>query len=226
MPVAAIATWWRFIPSAHLGGDAFGYHRIDADRTAIYLLDVCGHGVAAALHSVSVINAIRRETLPSANFRHPAEVLGALNQTFPMDDHDNLFLTIWYGVYDAPRRLLRYASAGHPPAHLVSPSLSESVPLLTKALPIGIFPDVAFDESEADVAAGSRLYIFSDGAYEVETSEGRNFGVPEFARILVESPGALAEEPDRIEKRVRDLMIGGSFSDDFSLLCVEFEAGS
>ena len=48
-----IHTEWTFIPSARLGGDSFGYHWIDEDHFAIYLLDVCDHGVGPALLSVS-----------------------------------------------------------------------------------------------------------------------------------------------------------------------------
>ena len=73
--MAGIRADWRFIPSADLGGDAFGYHRLDDDQVAIYLLDVCGHGVGAALLSVSALNAIRGEALPNTDFRDPAAVL-------------------------------------------------------------------------------------------------------------------------------------------------------
>jgi sigma-B regulation protein RsbU (phosphoserine phosphatase) len=58
-----IRTDWEFIPSTSLGGDSFGYHWIDADHFAMYLLDVCGHGVGAALLSISVINTLRSESL-------------------------------------------------------------------------------------------------------------------------------------------------------------------
>ncbi|MFY8215445.1 MAG: response regulator, partial [Chthoniobacterales bacterium] len=47
---------WRYIPSTELGGDAFGYHMIDDSHLAIYLLDVCGHGVGASLLSVTAMN--------------------------------------------------------------------------------------------------------------------------------------------------------------------------
>ncbi len=57
---------WRFVPSTALGGDALGYHWIDEDSFAIYLIDVCGHGVGAALHSVSVLNVLRSQK-PSAH---------------------------------------------------------------------------------------------------------------------------------------------------------------
>ena len=58
-----IQTDWRFMPSVELGGDAFGYHWLDDDHFAIYLLDVCGHGVKAALLSISAMNVVRNQTL-------------------------------------------------------------------------------------------------------------------------------------------------------------------
>jgi hypothetical protein len=58
-----VRTRWSFVPSASLGGDSFGYHWLDDDRLAIYLLDVCGHGVGPALLSVSVMNALHVNAL-------------------------------------------------------------------------------------------------------------------------------------------------------------------
>src|SRR5262249_30183233 len=60
---------WKYQPSTELGGDAFGYHWIDRDHFAVYLLDVCGHGVAASLLSVAAINAIRSGALANTDFR-------------------------------------------------------------------------------------------------------------------------------------------------------------
>ncbi|MCF8131138.1 MAG: response regulator, partial [Deltaproteobacteria bacterium] len=75
-----IHTDWEFIPSTALGGDSFGYHWIDGDHFAMYLLDVCGHGIGAALLSISVINALRSESLNHVDFRKPGQVLAELNQ--------------------------------------------------------------------------------------------------------------------------------------------------
>src|SRR6185295_11826605 len=72
-----IETEWCFHPGEQLGGDSFGYHWIDDNHFAIYLLDVCGHGVGAALLSVSVLNTLRAQTLPGVDFRQPASVLAA-----------------------------------------------------------------------------------------------------------------------------------------------------
>ena len=82
----------------------------------MYLLDVCGHGVQAALLSISAINVLRNQTLPATDFRSPTQVLTAINKVFQMDRHNEMYFTIWYGVYDKQKRRLTYANGGiHPP---------------------------------------------------------------------------------------------------------------
>ena len=110
---------WIYRPSSELAGDSFGYHWIDSEHFAVYLLDVCGHGVGACLLSVSAINVIRSGALPGVDFQDPGAVLTALNDAFPMERQNNLYFTLWYGVYHAPSRMLTFASGGHPPALLV-----------------------------------------------------------------------------------------------------------
>jgi sigma-B regulation protein RsbU (phosphoserine phosphatase) len=72
---------WVYQPSTELGGDAFGYHWIDDDHFAVYLLDVCGHGVGACLLAVTAINVIRSGALPGTDFRDPAATMGAISKT-------------------------------------------------------------------------------------------------------------------------------------------------
>ena len=72
LPKGPIQVEWRFIPSTQLGGDSFGYHRLDDDHFAFYLLDVSGHGVGASLLSVSAMNVLGAQTLPGVDFRDPA----------------------------------------------------------------------------------------------------------------------------------------------------------
>src|SRR5262245_31859770 len=66
---------WRFVPSTQLGGDMFGYHWIDPDHLALYLLDVSGHGVGSSLLAVSAHNLLAAQSLPGADSRNPGEVL-------------------------------------------------------------------------------------------------------------------------------------------------------
>ncbi|MBU3694842.1 MAG: response regulator, partial [Rhodocyclaceae bacterium] len=166
----AIATDWQHVPSTSLGGDAFGHHWIDPEHLAIYLLDVCGHGVGAALLSISAMNALRAQSLVGADFYSPSSVLEAANQTFPMEAHNDKFFTLWYGVYAPATRTLRYASAGHPPALLVhhGDAGTEVRQLGTRNLAIGCMPGFPFGEASIELPPAFKLAVFSDGVYEIE----------------------------------------------------------
>ena len=147
----AVRTRWRFEPSSNLGGDFFGYDWIDPDHFAVYLLDVSGHGVGAALLSVSVGNALRGRSLPGIDFRDPAAVLAGLNDAFPMERHDEKYFTIWYGVFDRANRSLTYASGGHPAALLLSGPTHEAsrpVELGAGGPAVGMFPAVLVQQRE------------------------------------------------------------------------------
>jgi sigma-B regulation protein RsbU (phosphoserine phosphatase) len=214
-----VLTEWRFIPCDQLGGDSFGFHRLDDDRFAIYLVDVSGHGTAPALHSVSVINLLRKQSLPGVDFARPAEVAAALNTTFQMTEHRNLYFTFWYGVFDRSRRSLSYLSAGHPPALLLRGEGAER--LITPNLPVGMMPGSEFSEAVVSVPAGSRLFLYSDGAYEVETRDGSEWQVDPFLDLLSRAPNAPGA-PRWVEEQVRQVMAAAEFEDDFSVLVASF----
>ena len=89
----------HYIPSSTLGGDTIGYHWIDDDHLALYLVDVTGHGLDSALLSISMNNVIRSGSLPGTDMGRPDQVLASLNESFQGRQHSNKFFTIWYGVY-------------------------------------------------------------------------------------------------------------------------------
>ena len=70
--VGPIQADWCYLPSSHLGGDGFGYHWLDSEVLAIYLLDVSGHGVGSALLATSVLNVLRTSAWPTLIFMIPA----------------------------------------------------------------------------------------------------------------------------------------------------------
>src|SRR5579864_8153898 len=109
---------WRFVPSTQLGGDMFGYHWLDSDHLALYLLDVSGHGVGSSLLAVSVNNLLASQSLPNTDCRDPGKVLARLNDIFPMEKQNGKYFTIWYGVFNRVRRTLTYSNGGHPAALL------------------------------------------------------------------------------------------------------------
>lgn len=219
----SVRTAWRYVPSATLGGDSFGYHWIDADYFALYLLDVCGHGVGSALLSVSALNVLRSQSLPGIDFRDPVAVLGAMNFAFQMSKHNNLYFTLWYGVFDRRSRRLRYSSAGHPPA-LLFEGAQQPAHLMTKNFFIGGFPKVTYDAAEVELRANSHLYLFSDGVYEVERPDESMWSLEELQQYLSERPPeAGGAEMDALYKSLQQMHTSEILEDDFSMVRVDFE---
>ncbi len=215
---------WRFIPSAALGGDSFGYHSLDDEHFAFYLLDVCGHGVGAALLSVSALNALRSQSLPQTDFRKPAQVLNALNRAFPMDQQNGKFFTIWYGVYNTKTRRLEHAGGGHPPVLLVSgPGPDQlSVKLLESQGPmIGAVEDLEFQEASHQIDTCAKLFLYSDGIYEIEQPDGKMWPFDDFVKYLGEGAKPGVSDLDRLLTHVRQVGGRDDFVDDFSI--VEFD---
>lgn len=212
---------WLLEPSAELGGDALGFHRIDGAHCAIYLVDVSGHGTAAAMHAVSILGAIRNGTPAEALGLQPRALLSHLNARFDMSAHAGLFFSAWYGVYHIPTRTLTYASAGHPPALLID---GDGVvrQLRTASLPIGVERTARFREQSITVPNPARLVVFSDGVYEVSGCDGRWRGLEDFIAIASEAPVPLVPESSRLLSRVRSETGAEGFDDDFSVLVARF----
>ncbi|NJN85734.1 MAG: SpoIIE family protein phosphatase [Leptolyngbyaceae cyanobacterium SL_7_1] len=212
-----------FIPSRQLGGDCFDYYWLDPDYLVIYLLDVSGHGLGAALPSISILNLLRSQSLPDVNFYQPHDVLRALNETFQMNNQNEKYFTIWYGIYNHSRRQLTYGSAGHPPAILVTPTNNGTAVsrLRTPGVPIGMLTDVTFVSHRQDIPPGSKLYIFSDGIYDFNQCNSAPWGLEPFIDLL-----ASIHEPlsfDRILEAIHATCGVITFEDDVSLLQLEFE---
>jgi sigma-B regulation protein RsbU (phosphoserine phosphatase) len=215
-----VRTRWWFEPSSQLGGDGFGYAWLDPDHFAVYLLDASGHGVGAALLSLAVMNALLARTLPDVDFHDPAAVLAGLNEAFPMDRHDGRFVTLWYGVFDRRNRELAYASAGHPPG-VLREGPGRVRELSTANLAIGILPDKPCDLARIRVPNQAHLYLFSDGAFEIEKCDGTLMLRGELVEFLAASPEA--PSPRQVHRFCQRL--GGSvgFRDDFSFLELFFD---
>ncbi|MDY0041803.1 MAG: PP2C family protein-serine/threonine phosphatase, partial [Desulforhabdus sp.] len=205
---------------AELGGDSFGYHWIDGDHFAMYLLDVCDHGVCPALLSVSALNVLRSQSLPDTDFKQPESVLAALNDAFQMENQNELYFTIWYGVFNKSSPEIKYASAGHPPALVIAES-GEVSELRTPNIMIGGMPSVDYASGTLELGSPSRLYIYSDGVYEVCKPDGAMWSYEEFKEYLVNLEDD-ESEIDRLYDHVREMNRGQTLEDDFSMLKVRF----
>ncbi len=214
-----------FIPSRQLGGDSFDYFWLDENHLVIYLLDVSGHGLRAALPSLSVINLLRSRGLNQVNYYQPSDILKRLNQTFQMTQRNDKYFTIWYGVYNPKTRQLVYASAGHPPAILLSQKNTGSFfenHLKTAGFPIGMFLEAEYADARVLVSPHSSLYIFSDGIYEIEGDEGTILGLAPFLVILKKYQANQQRTLDRLLWQIKTWNAGKRFDDDLSIVQVDF----
>lgn len=211
-----IATDWVFKTSTSLGGDCFGYGAITDKHFAIYLLDVCGHGVGAALLSVSAINVLRSQSLAEVDFTQPDQVLSALNNAFDMDNQNGMYFTLWYGVFNTETRELAYSSGGHPPAILVSNGQYQK--LKTNGIVIGGMPNTKFESKVVNVPQDAKLYVFSDGVYEVEYANGNGMmNLEDFADELVKSTTKGKSKTESMMMFSQQAQQNEQFEDDFSL---------
>lgn len=205
---------WQYVPSSELGGDAFGYHWLNEDTVAVYLLDVSGHGIGAALLATTIMNVLRSQALSGVCFSCPAAVLSRINAAFQMDEHDGRTFSLWHGVFDLKKKELKYASGGHPPAALLSAG-REQVRLLDKGgIMLGIIPNAEFKEETVPIESGSTFYLYSDGAYEISCPEGKRWSLAEFIAYLSQS----APAPSEILEQLREFSKSTSFKDDVSLI--------
>ncbi len=208
-------------PSQELAGDSFDYRWIDDDHLIAYLIDVSGHGIEPALLSVSVHNLLRSGSLPRATLLAPEEVLTELNRLFQMDQHGEHYLTMWFGVYQASSRTLRYASAGSPPAFAANPdSASATTELATGGQPLGMFDDTTYTTGSYTVPPGCRILLFSDGAYEDAHVDGRQLSLTDFRNLFTRLVGSSLDD---LVDTLKGLTPSGSFGDDCSLVRLEFD---
>ncbi len=219
-----VRSHWDFIPSESLGGDAFGYNWLDQDRFAIYLLDVSGHGVSAALLSATIANVLRTSALPQVDFDQPDQVLSALNRSFPSEDNNDMFFTIWYGVFNQRDGHLTYASGGHPPALLCTGAPNDPcfIRLGTPNHVVGGFEGAAYRQNVQKVDRAAHLYVFSDGVYEFLQTDGHRWKYNEFTDYLGRLHRESDEDFDRLLSAIKALNPSDVFEDDFTMLKVAF----
>ncbi len=211
----------RYLPARAVGGDSFGYAWLggdDADHLIVYLIDVSGHGVEPALLSVSVHNLLRSGSLPDDTLREPDQVLAELNDLFGMESHGGHYFTMWYGVYQRSTGLLRYASAGHPPALALTREGDRitATPLGGGSMPVGMFDDSEFTVESYQVPPATWILIYSDGVL------GEPPQMAEFISECTELAGAQSFSLESLVEVLPTEADGPGNDDDQSMVLLTF----
>jgi sigma-B regulation protein RsbU (phosphoserine phosphatase) len=144
-----------------------------------------------------------------------------------MEDHNNMFFTIWYGVFDKETRQILYASGGHPPAILMTGTSAETAQLYelkTPGIVIGAVPEEEFVNATCQVQAFNRLFVFSDGVYEILKCDGSMMNLHEFRDLFLKMPWKKESELTNIVRYIQNIQGRTDFIDDFSLLQITFKS--
>ena len=216
----------RYLPTTTLGGDFFHVIAVSETRAGVFICDVMGHGVRAAL--VTAIQRTLVEELHALADR-PGEFLTQMNASLLSilrRTKGPLFASAFYLVADLAAGTLRYANAGHPRAlHLRREE--GSVEALAHGKPgpaLGVFEDSVYATHETQLAARDLLILFTDGLYEVENAEGDLFDFGHLKEVLQKRVQQSAETLfDEMLDEVRRFSATGGFDDDVCLVGMEVQ---
>lgn len=189
---------WDYRPCDQLGGDMLNIVPLDDKHLGMYVLDVTGEGVPAALLAATLSRLMSPSTDDASllversdnrsEFRilEPVEVARKLNQRFAGTQETKQFFTLAYGVLNNESREFRFTSAGHPP---VLHQRSKASPMMidVSGYPIGLAPeDEQFSQQTVALETGDRLLMYSDGLPDTMNDDGEVFGAARFLESVTQ----------------------------------------
>ena len=222
---------WHYRPCDELAGDGLNLFKCDDEHVAMYVMDVSGHGVAAALLSVSVTHHLSQLIgssdesaqcdMTGENVVSPAWLASNLNTLFPMQSVGGHYFTFVYGVLNVKTRKFCFVSAGSPGPLVVHADATSEVHDVP-AVPIGMFPESEYVDSVIQLQQGDRLYLHSDGLYEERHPETREeFGRTRMQQALCAAAGTpFIVSLDNLLQSVIDWHGSEALSDDVAVMAV------
>lgn len=217
---------FRFRPCHYVSGDSLNVFRLTETVIAFYMLDVCGHGVRAVMQAFALhrqlspalgLHTLLKLPIPEAPYfrvASPAEVLTTLNQEAHLREEEDFF-TLFYALLDTDTNTLSYARAGHLPPLLLRGA--DSNWLMEGGMPLGISETAHYQEGRLQLQEGDRLLVYSDGAVEARSPEGRFFGIEGLLEVARRTD-TLESLLDQAESAAQDFSGRAELRDDLSLL--------
>ena len=180
---------WKYMPSSYLAGDMFNVILLDDHHLGLYILDVMGHGISAALNAIAINYFIRpvgnnkELTMDDYRLYRPAGVLNYVNQKFGDFFLTESFFTIFYGVLDLATLELVYARGGHPAPVLLHENGTTEY-LDEGDMPLGLMREASYQEFTKPLKKGDKLVLYSDGLTEAITPDKELFSVSRLADVM------------------------------------------
>src|SRR6266508_967109 len=218
LPGWHVAAYYR--PARAVGGDFYDFIDLPDGKVGIVVGDVTDKGVPAALVMATTHTVLRGEAL---RLVAPGEVLKRANELLLDEMPPNMFVTCLYAVLDPAAGMLRFANAGHNLPNLRS---QDGVTELRAAgMPLGLLPDMDYEEHEATLGPGDSLLLHSDGLAEAHSPDGEMFGFPRLAKLCGERDGGEALIDLLLAELAAFTGQGWEQEDDITLVTLQRRAG-
>jgi sigma-B regulation protein RsbU (phosphoserine phosphatase) len=204
----------RFLPARTIGGDMYDFLRYDSHRTGIALGDASGKAAPAALYA-ALVSGIMRAAAPRA--LHPEEMLRLLNDSLQERRVDAQYVTMVYAVWNDEDQTLEIANAG-----AVQPLITRNGEVETihaEGFPLGLFPNVSYEQFTLSLRPGDSVVFFSDGLADAQNPEGEMFGTEQLCEVVQQNAFLGANElADLVMDRISKFQAGAEHFDDETLI--------
>lgn len=221
-PTLQLAT--HFAMTRGIGGDAMGLVHPKQGQTLLYQIDVMGHGIASAMLSFALQNAMQQmlnyylsqSTMPPLH-----QIARRLNERFPSERFSGLYFTLLLALIDEEQDKLSYCQAGHPHPCVISPE-GDQIQITRGSFPVGLFDFADFETRTLPFSVGSTLMLSSDGLFDVQSPTGEALGRSAIETLLQAAPKLSADDMmKQIVSTKRDWQRHEPLADDVSILLVK-----
>ncbi len=217
----------RYHPAETVSGDFFSISQLSDNEVGVFICDVTGHGVRAALVT-AMIRALVEELKPIAH--DPGMFLRKLNSDLCVilkTTGTPMLTTAFYLTANWETGVMRFANAGHPKPLLIRRSAGKVEPLVNasgRSQPaLGLFDDPPYQASETTIVPGDFAMLFTDGLYEVQGPNEELYSQERLmldVQNLINKPAGLLF--DDLLEAVRAFSVSHEFEDDVCLVGMEF----
>lgn len=202
-----------------VGGDFYDFFRIDEDRIGFAIADVSGKGVPAAIFMAVSRTLLRATGIKGAS---PAECVTYSNELLSKESVKNMFVTIFYGIYNINTGDITYANAGHNPPYILKKNGNVEALPLSKDIIVGVFDDYKFSESTCHLDYGDTIVLYTDGVTEAINTDEKEYGDGRLKNTLSKLSGKDCKQIiDGVQKDLSDYVGNAEQSDDITMLVIK-----
>ena len=179
----------RFLPARTIGGDLYDFVDYGPGRTAIVLGDVSGKAAPAALFAALVSGLMRSAATHQPG---PAALLAQLNDALQQRKLESQYVCLLFALWNDENQTLQVANSG-----AVQPIFcraGQSITVKAEGFPLGLFPDVHYDEISVATQPGDAIVFVSDGILDAENEKEEQFGEQRLSNLLCSLRDRPAEE--------------------------------